>query len=85
MWYIGDVTRCTASPPGSMPSRERFPLKTLTQGLGVERRESALHRLGASGGARGVLHELSGHPVLGGSCRPLVGQGLAEGGEACRS
>ncbi len=59
----------------------QVPAEDADPGLGVERGEGALHRLGASGRARRVLHELPGHPVLRGRVG-LVGQGVVEGGEA---
>ena len=63
VWYIGDVHRCTPSPPGVMPKRPRWPAWRPAIASGSIGIRSRLMPLGLPGGARGVLHELSGAAI----------------------
>ena len=60
---------------------QQVAAEDLHPGLGIERGERALHRLGPPGRARGVLHELPGDPVRRRSVG-LAGQHGVERGEA---
>jgi hypothetical protein len=60
---------------------QQVAAEDLHPGLGVERRERALDRLGATRRARCVLHELPGDPVGRGTIGAAGQQGV-EGGEA---